>query len=108
MCGFRSGLLDAKEEKLTEVGIDLNAIFGRILRNSIEDDSRLNSAGIELKVMLKAGVCPVKLLSAGVHALPEERLKTLGIANPNELTDENIKTLGLNGVKLHSKGWYNF
>ena len=80
----------------------MNSIFGRLMRGSIEDESRLVSAGIDLKVMVKAGICPALLLS-GIQAIPPAKLSAAGI-NPNELTDDNLNALGLNPVKLHSKG----
>ena len=82
----------------------MNSIFNRLLRGSVEDDVRLSAAGIDLRVMLKAGICPAKLLAAGVYGLPEEKLKAVGIKSPEEITEENLKALGFNSVKLNSKG----
>ena len=95
--------MDANQEKLMEMGIDVNTVVTRVMRSSIQDDMLLMNAGISIKTMLKAGICPCTFLAGGVNAIPAEQLKTAGV-NKNALSDEDLKKLGLNSAKLHSKG----
>ena len=96
--------MEVKDDKLEDIGIDMSAILNRVMRGSIEDETRLRNAGLEIKITLKAGICPALMLAHGVHAIPPEKLKAVGIQNPKELSDENLKAIGLNPTKLHSKG----
>ena len=96
--------MDANDDKLHEMGIDFGAIINRVMRGSVEDDVMLINAGINAKIMLKAGICPAQLLAGGVGSLPDEKIKELGIKNPKAMTDDELMKVGLNPNKLHAKG----
>lgn len=102
---YRSGFQKANDKKLENYGIDVNHFQNRVMRNSVEDDRKLEDSGIEVKQMLKSGIDPATFLAGGVGAIPDDKLKKLGV-DKNKLGDEDLKKLGLNKNKLQSKGIY--
>ncbi len=95
--------MDANQDKLRDIGIDTFTIINRVMRNSIEDKYKLMMAGINPKIMLKAGIDPAFLLAGGLNAVKESVLKNNGI-DKESVTNEDLSKIGLNAMKLTSKG----
>lgn len=95
--------MNANQEKLMNMGIDINTIVSRAMRGSVNDETHLMQIGIDIKTMLKSGVCPATFLAGGVNALPADRIKAIGV-NKDQLSDGDLKKLGLDSGKLKAKG----
>ncbi|XP_054153498.1 uncharacterized protein LOC128952176 [Oppia nitens] len=100
---LETGLLDVDPVKLATQGIDFHHLVNLVMRGSVDDYTKLVNTGLDIPAMFRAGVNPALLLAGGIGALPADLLAKLGVTNKAQPTDDDIRKLGINPLKLQGK-----